>query len=236
MMLKMFQEQLSGIEAKLASPNLETVARKTYAREIAKLGIRLYSGDQAVAWCGVLAPFDLLHALGVTSCFVEFIGAMLASTGGVAACLEEAESLGFPTDLCAYHRAVIGATHQGLMPEPNFLIATSSPCSGGLSTVEHLARHFNKDLFILQVPYRNDPASVSYLADQLRAMTRFVVDHTGRPLDEKELRRALGRTNQTRELLLEVNQLAAVIPTPARRNDMANLGFILALLGDRKIA
>lgn len=230
MMLKYFQDQVRGIEAKLAEGNLETVARKMYALEVARIGTRLYSGEHAVAWCGVIVPFDLLHALGVTSCFVEFVGAVLASSGGVETCLEEAESRGYSTDICAYHRSIMGAAHQGLMPEPGFLIATTAPCSGGLSTVEGLARHFKKDLFVIHVPYGNGPDSVRYLADQLRAMTRFVVEHTGLPLDAHALRRTMELTNRSRETMVEVYDLARRVPTPARRNDLVNLAFIMSLL------
>ena len=38
------------------------------------------------------------------------------------------------------------------MPDPDFLIATSAPCSGGLAVIENLARHFHKDLFVVHVP------------------------------------------------------------------------------------
>ena len=230
MMRELFEKQLAGIEARLAQPGQEALARKKYVREVARLGSRLYAGEHSVAWCGVMAPFDLLHAMGVTSCFIEFIGAMLASTGGAAACLEEAESRGFPTDLCAYHRAVIGAANQGLMPEPSFLVATTAPCSGGLSTLEYLAHHFDKDLFVLQIPWGNDAAAVGFLAEQLRELAAFVSAHTGQPLDPDRLRRTLQRSNRTCELLIDIYRLAATVPTPARRNDMPNLGFILALL------
>ncbi|MCP3860803.1 MAG: hypothetical protein GY704_14220, partial [Phycisphaeraceae bacterium] len=74
-------------------------------------GSRLYDDESKVAWCGIAAPFDLLTAMGVTSCFVEFIGAMLSSTGVVGEFLEAAEHDGFAGDTCGYHRAVMGATN-----------------------------------------------------------------------------------------------------------------------------
>ena len=230
MMLKYFQETVSGIEAKLAQGGQGTIARKRFALEVARLGTRLYSRERAVAWCGVTVPFELLHAMDVTSCFVEFVAAMLASAGGVEMILEDAESQGYSTDICSYHRSVRGAARRGLMPEPDFLVATTAPCSGGLSTVEHLARHFKKDMFVLHIPYGNDRQSVTYLADQLRAMTGFVAGHTHRPLDEGSLLRTIELTNRTRRLLAEVFDLARRVPTPARRNDMVNLAFIMALL------
>jgi len=114
MMKKYFDDLVSGIETTLRENPETKSARKIYAREIAKLGSRLYSGEERIAWCGVTAPFDLLSCLGVTSCFVEFIGAMLASTGMIGEFLEEAEHEGYAGDTCGYHRAVIGAMKKKL--------------------------------------------------------------------------------------------------------------------------
>jgi benzoyl-CoA reductase/2-hydroxyglutaryl-CoA dehydratase subunit BcrC/BadD/HgdB len=232
MILPYFESLASGIESKLAAlaPD-EPVARKRFALEIARLGVRLFSGRERLAWCGVLAPFDLLHGLGVTSCFTEFVGAMLASTGGVEPMLEAAEGRGYSTDCCGYHRAVTGAMLQELMPRPDFLIATTAPCSGGLALNESLARHFARDLFVIDVPNRGpDESSVAYLADQLRAMTRFVEEHTGEPADPGRIGAAIERSNQARELLLEVYGLARARPSPARRRDLFNFGLVVSLL------
>ena len=229
-MLEYFNDLARGLENKLAAGGLETVARKKYALELAKLGARLYSEDEKIAWCGVLAPFDLLNALGVTSCFIEFVGAMLASTGTSGPMMEASEQAGYSTDICSYHRAIQGAVLQGALPEPEFLIATTCPCSGGLATIETLARHFNKALFLLDIPHQNDRESVEYLAAQHRDMVEFVTSRTGRPLDPERLRETMIITNKTRELLVEIYELASAVPTPARQSDMANLALVMSLL------
>jgi benzoyl-CoA reductase/2-hydroxyglutaryl-CoA dehydratase subunit BcrC/BadD/HgdB len=230
MMLEYFQNLETGLEAKLKETGLQARARKKMALEIARLGIRLYSGEDRVAWCGVAAPFDLLNAVGVTSCFVEFVGAMLASTGNAAPMLEAAEQAGYATDICSYHRAINGAALQDLMPRPDFLIATTCPCSSGMATVENLARHFEKDLFVLNIPSREDRESVRYLADQLRSLVEFVAAHTGRPLDPACFRETMERANRAREIMIEVYNLARTVPTPARRRDLVNFSFIMMLL------
>lgn len=230
MILPYFENLVSGIEEKLRSGPQDTVARKTLALEIARLGTRLFSGKERVAWCGVLAPFDLLHAMGVTSCFVEFVGAMLASTGTSEAFLGAAEQAGYAPDTCGYHRAVTGASLQGLMPTPDFLVATSAPCTGGLAVMENLARKYKRDLFVLDVPSDDGPEAVDYLADQIRAMTEFVTAHTGEPLDPARLRTAMERTNEARRLLVEAYGLAATVPSPARRRDLVNFALVEALL------
>jgi benzoyl-CoA reductase/2-hydroxyglutaryl-CoA dehydratase subunit BcrC/BadD/HgdB len=230
MMKEYFTDLVSGIESKLAADPASQTPRKVYALEVARLGRRLYDGEHRVAWCGVTAPFDLLAAMGVTSCFVEFIGAMLATTGMEGHFLEQAEHAGFGGDTCGYHRSVLGAAREGLMPVPDFLIATSCPCTGGLAVMENLARHFAKDLFVLHVPQEQTPAGVTYLTAQLEDMVAFVEAHTGNPLDRERLRRAVELTNQARDLMDETYRLARHVPSPANSTELSNLGIVAALL------
>jgi benzoyl-CoA reductase/2-hydroxyglutaryl-CoA dehydratase subunit BcrC/BadD/HgdB len=194
------------------------------------LGQRLYSGNNKVAWCGVTAPFDLLNAMGVTSCFVEFVGAMLATAGAAGPFLEEAEHSGYAADTCGYHRAVIGAAQKGLMPDPDFLIGTTCPCSGGLATLENLARIFKKDLFVLHIPQDNLDQSVRYLADQIKDMVKFVSDHTGEPLDLDRLRKNIENTNSARDMMAKTYALAQHVPSPTNGGDLSNFGIVMSLL------
>lgn len=230
MMKDYFDGMVASIAARIEAEPDGPIARKRLTLETARIGARLFSGQGTVAWCGVLAPFDLLHAMGVDSAFVEFVGAVLASTGAVEPFLEEAEEAGFAPDSCSYHRAVTGATLQGLMPEPDFLIATSAPCSGGLAVLENVARHFGKDMFIIQVPPFESEEAVRYLAGQLREMTRFVSDHTGVPLDQDRLRQSIDATNRARELVVELYEIAQAVPSPARPRDLVNFGIVFSLL------
>jgi len=232
MMGEYFQNLVEGLEAKLAAsdPARDTTARKRLALEVARLGVRLYSGDETVAWCGVLAPFDLLGAMGITPCFVEFVGAMVASMEGARYALEVAEEAGFASESCGFHRAISGAAKAELMPKPDILIATSMPCTGGMAVIENLAKLYEKDLFVLHVPPRHDDRAVAYLADQLRAMTDFVSAHTGRPLDRDAVREAMVRTNRAREALVETYELARRVPTPARPRDLFNFAIVFSVL------
>jgi benzoyl-CoA reductase/2-hydroxyglutaryl-CoA dehydratase subunit BcrC/BadD/HgdB len=229
MMLQYFQMLESRIGAKIKrTPDIPN-ARRKFALEIAKLGTRLYSGEHRVAWCGVVAPFDMLSAVNITSCFVEFVGAMLASTGNVGMFLEESEHAGFGADTCGYHRGVIGAALKGLMPVPDVMIATTCPCTGGLAAMENLARMFKKDLFVLDVPSSDTPESIQYLADQYKDMIRFIEARTGESLDEDRLREAIDKSNRARALMVEVYRLAKNVPSPANGQSLANFGIVMAL-------
>ena len=229
MMYQYFKDMADGIEAKiLQDPDLPN-PRKKYALETARLGSRLYSGNNTVAWCGLAVPFNLLNVMGITSCFVEFVGAVLAATGTADPFLEEAEQAGFVGDTCGYHRTVIGAARKNIMPQPDFLIATTCPCSGGIAIMENLAAVFNKDLFVLNVPQEDSQHNVAYLAHQIRDMVEFVTRHTGEPLDEGKLRQAIENTNRARKIMQDVYQLAQNVPSPTDGRLLTNFGLVMPL-------
>jgi benzoyl-CoA reductase/2-hydroxyglutaryl-CoA dehydratase subunit BcrC/BadD/HgdB len=226
MMKQLFDDMAANMEARLLDHH---TARLKFTLENARLCQRLYSGTRRLAWCGVCAPFDLLNAMGISSCFVEFLGAVLAAAGSAGQFLEEAEHAGFLADSCGWHRAVIGAAAKGMMPVPDVMIATSSPCTGGVAAVEHLARTFGCPLYVLAIPPDDSESSVRYLADQIRSMVDFVSAHTGVTLDEGRLRYAMNKTNEAHEAAIEVFRLAQRIPSPARAADLRNFGITLPL-------
>ncbi len=224
-----FADMAAGIEAKLAQDPHGPRARKTLVLETARLGARLFSAAEPIAWCGVLVPFDLLHAMGIVPCFVEFVGATLSASGGVTPLLEQAEQQGYSADGCGYHRAVTGAMLQGLMPEPEVVVATSTPCAGGLAVMENVARLSGRKQFVIQMPQLDDERSVRYLAQQYRQMVRFIAEQTGREIDPARLRQAMELTNQARELLAEMYELSRAVPSPARRRDLFNFAIVASL-------
>lgn len=227
MMLEFFQNLESGLQASITDGKASP--RKIYSLEIARMGGRLYSGQNKVAWCGINAPFDLLNAMGITTCFVEFIGAMLASSGIVGSFIEESDHIGYSSDSCSYHRAVMGAAVKGLMPVPEFLIGTTNPCSGGLAVLENLAGQFNKKMVTLHIPQDESRNHVAYLADQMRDLVRFISGLTGISLEPQRLKTAIENTNETRRLIAEVYDLAKKKPSPASSKDLGNFGIVMAL-------
>jgi len=229
MMLQFFQDLERGIEGSAREGDGGMTPRRRYALEVARLGRRLYSGEGKMAWCGVVAPFDLLSAMGVTSCFVEFVGAMLASTGMAGEFIEAADGGGFSSDACSYHRSVMGAALKGVMPVPDILVGTTNPCSGGLAVIENLASRFSRPLFVLHIPQDESGGNVAYLAGQFRRLARFVTEQTGLPLDPERLRRAIENTNRFHAVGSELYRLAQHVPSPATSRDLSNFGIVMPL-------
>ncbi len=229
-MYEHFDNMVKGITEKLNHDPAGINARKKYVLELAKLGKRLYSKDETIAWCGVTAPFDLLSAMGVTSCFVEFVGAMLSSTQTAGFFFEEAEDSGFATDSCAYHRAVLGAVLKNAMPKPDFIIGTSSPCTAGLAVMENFAHQYKKDFFILNVPQNYTKEAIKFLAAQIKEMTLFVSAHTKKLLSMEKLGIALENFNQSSALLNDIYDLAKTNPSPVDNRLLRDFGTVISLM------
>jgi len=120
------------------------------------------------------------------------------------------------------------------MPKADVVIASSSPCTAGVATVERLARSFNCPLFVLHVPGDLSDESVQYLAQQIRDMAVFVEEHTGLELKEDRLRQAMEKTNEARAAAVEVYESARRAPSPTNGTELMNLGLLLPLfLGTR---
>jgi benzoyl-CoA reductase/2-hydroxyglutaryl-CoA dehydratase subunit BcrC/BadD/HgdB len=230
MMYEHFDNTVKGIQDKLNQDPSGINARKKYVLELSRLGRKLYSKNETIAWCGVTAPFDLLSAMGITSCFVEFVGALLASTQTAGFFFEEAEDDGFATDSCAYHRAVMGAVLKNAMPEPDFIIGTSSPCTAGLAIVENFAHQYKKDFFVLNVPQNYTKDAIKYLSNQVEELVGFVSAHTKKPLSKGKLDLALENFNRSSQLLKDIYELAKTKPSPVDNRLLRDFGVVMALL------
>ena len=235
MMYDYFKNMVDGVSQKILQDPDSINAKKKYVLEIAKIGQKLYTRDEKIAWCGVTIPFDLLNAMGVTSCFVEFVGAMLSSNETAPIFIKEAEDSGYAPDSCAYHRAVTGAMLKDIMPEPDFVIGSSSPCTAGLAVMEDMARRFKKDFFILNVPQNNSKESVKFLTNQIKEMTRFITAHTQKSLSMEKLGRALEFFNESSLILKDIYNLAKQTPSPVDNKLLKDFGTVIGLImGTRK--
>ena len=226
MIIEHFQQLKSALEAKLLESPHKINAREKYVLETAKLGIRLFSGKNKIAWCALMTPYEILNAMSITASYVELISGFLSSKGVVNDFITIAERGGYSAESCSYHKAVAGAMFHGMIPEPEFIIAASSPCIGGFAILENMARIFKKDLFVLDIPQEETPESIQYLSDQIEDMVKFISGHTGIYLDNDSLKKAVNYTNKARELKIELFNYLKHVPSPATPYILRDFGFL----------
>ncbi len=145
--------------------------------------------------------------------------------------LEIAEDKGYSTDSCTYHRAIIGAAMDGLIPEPSVLIGASVPCNGGVKALKRLGEIFNKQVFILNIPIEVTEDSVEYLIEQYKQMIEYIENETGRKIDYNKLKQTIRYNNEARKYVLEIEDYCKNVPSPANSNDLKNFIMFILLQG-----
>ena len=165
-MLKQYFFQLeTALKGKLES---KVTPRRKFIYEISRIGSRIFDENWSIGWTTVFVPYEILNSMNVSGMFVEFFGAMLSGAGISRKYFELAESKGYSTDSCSYHRTIIGAAMDGLIPEPDVLIGASIPCNGGVKALKRIGELFNRDVFILNIPIEVTSDSVDYFLIKCR--------------------------------------------------------------------
>lgn len=231
----MLKEYFFSLESALKKKlEQQVTARRKFIYEIARIGSRMFDPNWSTAWTTVFVPYEILNAMNVSGMFIEFIGAMLASAGMTRPYLEEAESAGYSTDSCAYHRTILGTSIKGLLPKPDVLIGANFPCNGGVKALKRIGEHYGMDVFIINMPYDYDAKSIDYMVEQYRSLIEFVENQTGRKLDEKKLRQSIKNNNEAREYMVEALELTKNVPSPANSNDLKNFIMYVLLTGNKE--
>lgn len=202
----------------------------TYRQIVANYIKSLYSGERPMGWCSFSAPFELLTAMGVSPSIVELFAAAFSTLGIIEEYIDEAEHAGYVPEMCTYHRSVLGAILKGHLPEPKFVVATSSPCTSNIAMMEKIARIFKKELFIIQIPQFYSERSIEVLAGQLKDLMDFMALHTGNPVDKEKLYKVVTKTNETRDYLVKIFNLAKHRPSPIVGEELRGLSYALDLL------
>lgn len=228
---KYFFQLESALKQKMEN---KLTARRKFVYEIARIGSRIFDDNWSTGWTTVFVPYEILNSMNVSGMFVEFFGAMLSGTGMARKYFEIAESKGYSTDSCSYHRTIIGAAMDGLIPEPEILIGASIPCNGGVKALKRIGEIFNKEVFILNIPIEVTSKSVDYLVEQYEQMIDYIEENTGRKLDYQKLKHTIDYNNQAREYLLQVNELCKHVPSPSTSNDLKNFIIFILLLGTKE--
>ena len=232
---EMFKQYFFQLESALkAKLDLKVTPRRKFIYEIARIGSRIFDENWSIGWTTVFVPYEILNSMNISGMFIEFFGAMLSGAGISRKYFELAESKGYSTDSCSYHRTIIGAAMDGLIPEPDVLIGASIPCNGGVKALKRIGETFNKDVFILNIPIDITPDSVDYLAQQYEEMIDYIEDVTGRKLDNNKLKQTIKYNNQAREYLVEIEELCKNVPSPSNSNDLKNFIIFVLLSGTKE--
>ncbi len=185
---------------------------------------KVYANPKRTIWTTMFVPSEILFAMGLYPFCLEIGSALFAGIGQSSRGLLEAESFGVPTDICSFHRSAIGHALRNLFPKNILQAATTTLCDNNTKTIKICESITGKETIVLDVPYEADEYSVKYLAKQLEDFTKRLEVVTGRKMRQKALEKAIEYSNQTREKMIEINELRKDPHSPLQGSNA--LGFM----------
>lgn len=147
----------------------------------------------------IFTPCELMQEVGLNPYNVEGFSCYLLGSHAEQRFLRHAENIGIAESLCSYHKAFIGAAETGLLPKPKCIVYTNLTCDANLLTFRHLAEMYDVPSFFIDVPLDPCEESVPYVEKQLRELAYFLMEQTGRNIDEESLKERLRRSKRTQE-------------------------------------
>jgi len=206
-------------------------ARDRLLYEMVRLGLEAFEGERPVVWATVYAlPMEIIAAFGFLPFCHEFVSATFASLGRGTEVLGEAEERGFSRDSCSYQRGGLGAGLAGYLPRPVAMVGTTNICDGVAKVYETMGRYYGLEPILLQPPYGDSPRDVEYLAAQLRDLVGRLEECTGQRLDQARFENVVHNANETRALMLRVNELRRAVPAPWHGRDAFEFTFLAYLI------
>ena len=163
------------------------------------LMIKPLKHPQSSVLVSVFTPCELMQESGLYPYNVESFSCYLSASQAERAFLQSAEDAGLSETLCSYHKTFIGAAQSGLLPKPKCIVYTNLACDANLLTFHRLAEFYDVPVFAIDVPSGQNDANVAYVASQLKNLSLFLENLTGKKIQESNLKERLKRSRRTLE-------------------------------------
>ena len=147
---------------------------------------------EKIGWCASNFPQEITTAMDIKVAYPENMGAAIGAKGGGQRMCEEAEAMGYSSDLCSYARMNMAyAAHDNCeeiqIPRPDFLLCCNNICGCMMKWYENLAVELNIPLFMIDIPHLTemecDADRVKYIRAQFDDCIKGLEELTGKKMD-----------------------------------------------------
>ena len=165
------------------------------------------SHPEAQVLTSMFTPCEVFFAMGLYPMCAEQYSTYTNGAGAEQVFVRTAENAGISETYCSYHKILTGAAVSGVMPKPAAIVNTSLACDANNLTFRKAAELFSAPQFYIDIPYEPCEEAVCYVADQMKDMTAWLEDITGRKADLNKLNEALALSRETVRTMHEVMAL-----------------------------
>ncbi len=186
-----------------------------------------------VVWCSVLAPKEILHAMGVAVVYGELLGGYASIFGLSAKYCQFAERNGLSRDVCAVHRCAVGMAvcepeerdefFNSAFAPPDLVIGSNFPCMSESKSFLQVVGKFHVPYYFIDAPIntwgRELPEhAIAYYAAQFQGLIDFLVQH-GYRFDPQRLKKEVAFTKALNTILAEIEGYRRAVPAPMKAYD-----------------
>ncbi len=194
-----------------------------------------FGRKRPVVWISAFTPCELPLAFDLHPILPEVMGCVAAHVGASEYAISMAERNLYSPDLCSFYRCGAGLALEGYLPKPDLIISTSHLCDGAHRFFHNMSQLYACDHYLIDIPYGNDARAHAYVVDELKDLADFIGKGTGRSFNQERAARIVKLSNETREIMLEVNELRRAVPSPFSGSEGMSyaLGMNFSALGSQ---
>ncbi|MDY6796060.1 MAG: 2-hydroxyacyl-CoA dehydratase family protein [Actinomycetota bacterium] len=159
---------------------------------------------------------EILLALDlVPICYELFSGLTSALyTDGCEEGIDRIEAEGFPDHLCSSQKGCAGFLLMGVVPKPDVILKSSTPCDPSNMLYQWTARKYNAPFIVLDAPYYHNERGIKFTIGELKRMIEELERISGNTLDEDKLREYVKLGNKSIDYFLKLQELKKLTPCP----------------------
>jgi len=169
-------------------------------------------------------------AMDLSCSIMTVAGAMGTVGAGAAERIDMATEMGVENRLCASVKMSAYYLKAGILPVPDMVITTNSPCDA-VDMLGQMMDNYkpwaNVPKFRLDAPHGLTEEDFAYFGAQLKEMTHEIERVTGRKLTMERFIEVAEESNKQAAMIMEFLELTRSVPCPVDP-DMARVGWELA--------
>ncbi len=169
-------------------------------------------------------------AMDISCSIMTVAGAMGTAGPGAAERIDKATEMGVENRLCASVKMGAYYLKAGILPVPDMVITTNSPCDA-VDMLGQMMDNYkpwaNVPKFRLDAPHGQSDADFEYFGLQLKEMALAIEKATGRKLTMERFLEVANESNKQASFVMDFQELTRTVPCPVDP-DMARVGWELA--------
>lgn len=171
-----------------------------------------------VIWMNSMTPTEIAYSLGAVPILPEVIASIVSYLGLSRRYLSISEKE-MSTDICSFHRCILGLSKEGILPEPKVILTSSNICDGSNKFYHYLSSIYKCPHLFIDVPYSEDEYSLRYLSSQVENILKDLSEILSISIDKNKVYQTIYNSNRARFLIEEINKMRTRRPSPFPGNE-----------------